>query len=906
VALCVLWLAGPAWGQAPPAVIGKVNGPAGEALSGVTARLIPEGPEPFILQSTTDPEGEFQFVGVAPGLYEVEVKDAKHRHCREPGFEVGSGSTVDVSIEFLSFRGCKVRATRREAGWGTVFGALARRQLPDARNLWSLLESQEPSTVTNRLDVGGLESGVPALFGALGASWTENTYTLNGFDLTDPYVPGRPLFEPEDDALAEFQVLTGVKPAALAGSGISLVLATREPWGPLHGTTRLFYSGRGTSSDNMNARLRQSGFPGPERLNHLVDGSVQLDGHAPWPTLRWPFFVALSTQQLSKDLGGFAAPIDVHVYRGLVDFSPLSRGPNRLDLLYAGQHVFNSREGASLGVAPSATTQGNDNFHQVQGRWRRSAGPSRVLVAGFGMAQAIVSSGLQPGLTGASTLDLPLLMETGPAPLASAGLRTRYEGNGLYMAMRDGPWGSHSLNAGADWSRSAITNRWDALGGIAQTLVHGAGAEVTRWNTPTQARQHVQNVAFSVQDSWRPARRLSLPLGLRVETSSGQAAKGTAGIRWTTLEPRAGLVFALNQRGSFLRASWSRYGHLLQGRYLDFGDPGALGGQVFKWQDANGDGHAQPGEFTSLRRVFGGPYSAHDRGLARPFTDEISVGLDQDFGPRFRASARFFRRDDHRLVGLTNLGVPLTDYSAVQVVDPGNDGIPGNADDQVLTLYNRNPAALGRDFLLLTNPPGRRASTKGFEIRLVKPLAKRWEFSASFSAMRTLAATSPGNSVLENDSGFLGPLGADPNTLLFDTSRTYFDRAFIGKATGLYRAPHQFDLSAVVKYYDGLPFGRLLFVDGFNQGPFFVRATPRGHPGGFQTQFNFTLDTHLAREFKLPRDGEAVAAYLDVFNALNMSRNTLESDLTGPAFQSRVPLTIESPRVARLGLELRF
>ena len=113
-----------------------------------------------------------------------------------------------------------------------------------------------------------------------------------------------------------------------------------------------------------------------------------------------------------------------------------------------------------------------------------------------------------------------------------------------------------------------------------------------------------------------------------------------------------------------------------------------------------------------------------DRGLSRPFTDEVSVELEREFRGQLRVSARFYRRDDHRLIGLEDLGVPFSSYTPVQFLNPGNDGIPGTADDQILTLYNRDPSALGKDFFLLTNPPGDRASAKGFEIRLTKPLVR--------------------------------------------------------------------------------------------------------------------------------------------------------------------------------------
>ncbi|MFB3922230.1 MAG: hypothetical protein ACE145_10950 [Terriglobia bacterium] len=754
--------------------------------------------------------------------------------------------------------------------------------------------------MTDRLDVGGLRTGEPALFGALGASWTENRYELNGFEVTDPYQPGRPLTDPDLDALAELQSVTGAKTALSAGAGVNLVFGAPVPTGAFHGAARTFFSGHALQSDNLDARLARFNFPGPERFKNFVDVSAELGGKLPDPAAAWPFFVALSTQRLSKTIGGFTEPIDAHVDRALAELAPLSRGRQRLDLMYSGQHIFDSHESADPRAAPSATTLGSHNFHQFQTRWSRAIRSNLWVGGGFGLAHAIISSGIQRGLFELSTIDLPTATMTGPAAVSQAGNRTRFEANALVQTVR----ANHSLTLGADWQRSSISNRWDSLRGMEQILVNGTGTEVTLWNTPAAARSHVQNISALVHDAWSPARWLRLPLGLRLDSSSGRAAGVTPGIRWTSLQPRAGLVLPLTRRGPVLRASWSRYAHSLQGRYLDFGNPAAIGGQVFSWQDSNADRVAQPGELSTRLRVFGGPYSALDRDLARPFTDEVSVGLDRDLAAGFHIGVRFFRRDSHRLIALSNVGVPIADYVAVDYPDPGNDGIPGNADDQALRLYNRNPSALGQDFLLLTNPPGHHASFKGFEIRLNKPLARLWSFAASFTAMRTLAATSPGNSVLENDWGFVGDLGVDPNTYVYASSRTYFDRAFIGKATSFYLAPGKVQLAAVVKYYDGLPFGRTLFVEGFNQGPFFVRATPRAHPGGFQTQFNLTTDIRLGREFALRRG--SLSGYLDVFNIQNLNKNTREADLTGPAFESRVPMAIQAPRAARLGLEWRF
>ena len=885
-------------------LLGVVQG-SGRTLTRVHVRLLRQDSS-SVAETVTDASGRFRFIGLTWGTYTLDLA-ADGWQSRRILIEVRSDSTVYVRTTLsplASDRGpAPVEVVDQDVWFGTQFDDFAIQKLPNGRNIWSLLQGQEPSTVTNRFEIGGLQTAVPALFSAFGASWTENEYHFNGLDVTDPYVPGLPLINPGVDALSEFQVVTASKPAASEGSGENLSLATPEGGTALHGGAWLFGSGGAMQSDNMNARLRGFGFPGPERLNSLIDASAQLGGKLPAGLAAVPFFVSISTQQVSQDLGGFAAPIDSGVNRVVTDFTPWSRGSRHLNLLYSGQHVFNSRQGAMPTVAPSATTRGNDNFNQFQAQGNQQLRPATLLSASFAVVNAIVSSGFQNGVQSISTVDLPLLIFTGPAPLATSGLRTRYEAQGILQSILYGHLGSHSLSLGFDWSRSNMTNRWYAMGDTQQVLVSGQASEVIRWNTPARANQHVQNVAEYIQDSWRPTKWLTLPIGLRIDTSMGQANGVPNGISWTTLQPRLGFVVPLWPPGLVLQGSWSRYGHLLQGRYLDFGNPAALGAQVFRWQGSNLNGVIQSPDQGPLLRAFGGPYSAVDPHIARPFTDEISFGLQQSIANRLMASVRFFRRDDHRLIGLGNPGVPFSDYTPVQYTDPGNDGIYGTADDQVLTLYNEKPSALGHDFLVLTNP-GLHASYKGVEAFVMARLRSSWEFSATFSAGQTLARTSPGNSPFQNDTGFVGSLGIDPNTLVMSQGRTYFDRGYTGKITAYYAAPRGFYLATVVTYFDGQPFGRLLFVNGFNQGPFFVRATPVGHPGGFQTQLNSTVDVRLARDFRLRRG--VVSGYLDVFNLLNLNSNTLESDLTGPTFLLRVPLAVEAPRTARLGLAWNF
>lgn len=892
--------------QDSPSNLRGVVSTSGNPLSSVDVRLFGRNGSEPIRKTVTSADGRFQLFGLRWGAYDLQFS-ADGWQKRTFSIELRPSSTLDVSAELSPASSDqpqpRSQVMEEDIWFGTNFANFNLQQLPNGRNIWSLLQTQEPSTVTNRFDIAGTETAVPALFSAFGASWTENQYRWNGLDVTDPYQPGLPDINPGIDALSEFQVITAAKPAPSQSSGESLALSPTASGKGWHGAAQVYLSGSALQSNNMDARLRNFDFPGPEQLNSLLDGSFQLGGQFPVAQYRLPWFLSVSTQQVAQTLGGFAAPIDTGVNRILLDFTPWSTRSQRLDVFYSGQHVFNSAQGAMPTVSPESTTRGNDNFNQFQALWSRSLNSTSLLTASFGAVNAIVSSSFQNGAQGISTVDLPLLTFTGPAPLATSGLRTRYEAQSIIRFMRTEPWGSHSISAGFDWSGSNITQRWYAMGNAQQILVNGVGSEYIRWNTPAQSQQYLQNVAEFVQDAWQPWKWLSLPIGLRIDTSTGQASGASNHISWTTIQPRIGLVIPVWPPGMVLQASWSRYGQLLQGRYLDYGNPAALGQQVYAWQALKGDGVAQPHEIGPLLRVGGGPYSAIAASLSRPYTDEISVGVQENVANRITAYVRFFRRDDHRLIALQNVGVPFSQYTPVPYPDPGNDGIFGNADDQVLTLYNQNPSALGHDFLLLTNP-GLKASYKGFQAAVLLRLKESWQFSANFTAGQTLAHTSPGNSPFQNDTGVIDTLAINPNTLVMTPGRTYFDRGYMGKITTYYAAPHGFYLSAVATYFDGAPFGRLLFVTGFNQGPFFVRATPVGHPGGFQTQLNATVDARLARDFRLEKG--TLSAYLDVFNLMNWNSNTQESALTGPQFLSRIPLAVEAPRTFRFGAAWRF
>jgi hypothetical protein len=266
-----------------------------------------------------------------------------------------------------------------------------------------------------------------------------------------------------------------------------------------------------------------------------------------------------------------------------------------------------------------------------------------------------------------------------------------------------------------------------------------------------------------------------------------------------------------------------------------------------------------------------------------------------------------FRRDDKNRIAAIDTGVPAQAFTPVSILDPGPDGIPGTFDDQRLTVYAQNPATLGQDQYLLTNPAGLRMLHAGVQAEA----GTQWRglaLHASLVAEKSYGPTNTGDSLYENDPGVIGALFLDPNTTLGAAGRSFVDRAYVGKLQASYQLPPAWggiEVASVADYLDGLAFARQLLVTGLPQGPFLVATTVRGSPnGGNRAEHVTNWNLRLSRRFALPLGGLTVWA--DVLNATNAAHRLQESDLSGPSFNQRLPVAIQPPRFVRVELRYAF
>jgi hypothetical protein len=322
---------------------------------------------------------------------------------------------------------------------------------------------------------------------------------------------------------------------------------------------------------------------------------------------------------------------------------------------------------------------------------------------------------------------------------------------------------------------------------------------------------------------------------------------------------------------------------------------------VHRWRDANGNRRADVGEAGELvaRSGRGAAIASIDAELEGPKTTEYTVGAEYRSGPRVTLRGALIWRRESSLPGVINTGVPFeTSYRAIDVPDPGADW-DSSADDTTLTIYERLPSSFGRDAFVLTNPEAAKVSHEGVEVTLDLRYP-RWRMLFGATAYRSKGLGGAiGNRVLENDQGVIGERFALPGAASMPPGRLYFDRAYIGKWSGMYSAPADVRIAGTVRYQDGQPFSRLVVAPDLAGGPEAFEAYEMG-----LTRFTYTgtVDLRFEKGFML---GERRAVFgVDIFNFTNFANEVEEDVVSGPTF--RRPTAIQPPLTFRVGLRLVF
>src|SRR6185436_12812923 len=134
--------------------------------------------------------------------------------------------TVDVTLqagqvsETLTVTGESPTIDVTATNVATSIDAATLQSVPTARDVWAILQNMAPQVVVDREDVGGSQGGLQAVFSAHGSTWHQNTYAMNGVNVTDPAATGAAGFYYDYDSFEEVNVSTAQHPAEVGTPGV--------------------------------------------------------------------------------------------------------------------------------------------------------------------------------------------------------------------------------------------------------------------------------------------------------------------------------------------------------------------------------------------------------------------------------------------------------------------------------------------------------------------------------------------------------------------------------------------------------------------------------------------------------------------------------------------------------------
>jgi hypothetical protein len=280
--------------------------------------------------------------------------------------------------------------------------------------------------------------------------------------------------------------------------------------------------------------------------------------------------------------------------------------------------------------------------------------------------------------------------------------------------------------------------------------------------------------------------------------------------------------------------------------------------------------------------------------------DEATASVERELPEAFALRTGVVWRRDAGRYARQNTARPFEAFTErVPVTDPGPDGLRGTTDDGP-TLFGYNlrpdpssPAAIAN---VVRNIDGADSRYLTWEIAAQRRTRGRWSLSAGFAHTWTLEHSNAysGQAIRQN------PFVLTPNDLINAAEGgRHRMRTWTATASGTVQAPWKLAVSPLVRHQSGQPFGRTISAE-MNFGVIRMLAEPIGT----RRMDNVTLlDIRLERELRRSASRH-LTAFVDVFNLFNANPEQNVNWSSGAGFLQ--PLTIVSPRIARIGIRAAF
>ena len=935
---------------------GTVRDESNSVLPGVTLTLSSSQLQVGQVVQVSDSAGNYKFVDLPAGTYRLRAE--------LPGFSASVRDELrltvgfDARIEFtlklgameesvtVSGQSPVVDVTNTAAS--VAFTKEVLDAIPRGRDLQNIF-AMAPGVTQAVADVGGSTMAQRQNLSSYGVL-SQPKLQVEGMNITMGADQNTAIYF-NDSTLEEVQIRTSGNDAEVSVPGISMVAIMKSGGNQFRGTYQASAESPKLQADNLDASLRAQGLTATSPLKSFYDVSGDLGGRIVRDKL-W-FYAAYGRQAKTEGVLGFAAgPGPDGKY--LTPDDPLANAETSLEqlsaklsyqlsknnrLVYAWQRGTKAQPQNNAGrFTPLESTRDYKNPTAIQKVELQSTVSPRVLVnavAGYAGYMTDYDAARSYARADAPPRqDLATGLNTGSAPLHQNKTRDRYQTDASITFFPERSFaGRHEVKTGIsiylDQSSDAYLNNLacncilytDTIGGVP-----GTPSQLRVYNTPVVPADHDNTYAWYIKDSWRPASRLTINLGLRWERQhSFLPAQSFPGARdWPTVfpagtfpeidvqkltraVPRTGFAWEIGAR-SVVKATFGLYNYILGDTYADAFNRNATANAVFNWHDLNGDKLYEPGEVNldvngpDLKSITAASNQILNPTLKSPNNWETTASFERELAANMGLRVMYVnKRVSDSIVNSFNQTVSintLRPYSAWNIPitrrDPGPDGILGTADDAgSVTLYDYGVAYRGAAFVnaQTVNAPNTDVY-HSIEGTLTKRFSSRWTGQVSFFGVK--------------NHRWIASVFNTPNDQFFPVDDTW---SWAGSITGTYRLPGDVSVSGFLQTKNGV-IGQRTYIfrqadpDGgraiAQNGNTTIRLEPYGAE---RLAAQNILNVRASKAFALGAARRAEIDF-DIFNVLNAATPTAANFQSGPTF-AYVTGVIPA-RIARLAARFQF
>ncbi|MFL6194390.1 MAG: carboxypeptidase regulatory-like domain-containing protein [Thermoanaerobaculia bacterium] len=670
-----LWVAAPAFAQLQTGnLYGEAKDQSGGVLPGVTVTLTGGG-APQV--QVTNAQGQFRFLSLSPGGYALRAELQGFSTVDYPNISINVGRNTNIEVTLQSAIEDTITVTtesplldERRISTGATVAQTELEKIPTARDPWAILQTT-PGVLTDRINVGGNESGQQSNFIGVGSNSRDNTFAVDGVILTDMNAVGASATYFDFGAFEEVQFTVSSADVTVATSGVTINQITKRGTNEWRGSARYLDADGSWQSDPA--------IPNGNRIDSVEEYGGDIGG----PLLKdhlwvWGSYGVSDIRNIVQ--GGQLDKTELEDLNTKVNFQT---GQNNSGVLH---YWTNDKRKFGRGAGPTRAPETTHNqttpqdIYKVEdtflpnanwsitGLWSRDDGIFTLSPLGgqnadiFRDADGVLHGSnfdfKQDAIIDQARLDSNYFFDTG-----AVGHQLKFGGS----------YRTQENHSGTVWprGRSVVSGELQGLDpGFAMVVFprNRTVAVESKYDSAwLQDTFTLDRFTINAGARWDRQTLENLPSG---DPGNPQAqglvpaiqfqGNDAGGFTWNTVAPRVGVTYAMGEdRQTLLRGSFSRYAEQLgQLPLASRVNPVGYSYAYFYFEDANNNLVLDPGEVGSLQ--FGYTYNidpdhpsalltpnVNDKDLSPALTDELTFGVDQGFGANFALGLTFTYRNIH-------------------------------------------------------------------------------------------------------------------------------------------------------------------------------------------------------------------------------------------------------------------